>query len=93
MIEPPDIFLVNQVKISLEEYSALIRDLYQQNILSADTPTVILAERYPDYLTGTEKQLDDNIFIVYLNNAEQLCDLFYRLLNNEQGTVRTIIAH
>ena len=86
LVQTPDIFLVNQV-YSLEEYLTIIRDIYQHNILSSDTPTVLIADQYSDYLTATEKQIDDNIFIVYLENAQQLLDLLDRLLNNEQGTV------
>ena len=84
VVEAPDVFLVNQVKISIEEYLAIIRNLYSQTMLSPDTPTVVLAEQYPDYLTGTEKQVDDNIFIVYLEDSWQLFDLLDRLLNSEQ---------
>ena len=83
-VEAPDVLLVNQVKISIEEYLVMIRNLYSQTMLSPDTPTAILAEQYPNYLVGTEKQVDDNIFIVYLENAQQLFDLLDRLLNNEQ---------
>ena len=83
-VESFDVFLINQVKISLEEYLAIIQDLYLQTILLPDTPTIILAEQYPDYLTGTEKRVEDNIFIVYLENAQQLFDLLDDLLSNEQ---------
>lgn len=83
LVKAPDVFLINQVKISLEEYLVLTRDFYSQTILLSNTPTIILAERYSDDLAGTEKQVDDNIFIVYLENVQQLFDLLERLLNNE----------
>ncbi|WP_156113925.1 hypothetical protein [Myxosarcina sp. GI1] len=79
LAEKPDVFLINQVNTSLEEYLKTIRSLYQQTTLSTDTPTVILAERYPDYLEGSEKIIDGNIFIVFLENVEQLFNLLYCL--------------
>ena len=86
LVQTPDIFLVNQV-YSLEEYLTIIRDIYQHNILSSDTPTVLIADQYSDYLTATEKQIDDNIFIVYLENAQQLLDLLDRLLNDRKMNI------
>ena len=79
LTEKPDIFLINQVDSSLEKYLKTIRGIYQQTMLSSDTITIIVADRYPERLRGSEKIIDGNILIIFLEDAEQLFNLLYRL--------------
>ena len=50
LVKAPDVFLVNQIKIPLEEYIVMIQDLYSQTLLLPSMPTIILADWYSDDL-------------------------------------------
>lgn len=77
--EHPDVLLINQVGLSRENYLEMIGRIYQQSRLSSKIPSVIIAEKYQAILEGTEEKIDDNKYIIYLENAQQLFDLLYRL--------------
>lgn len=74
----PDLILINQFNVSLEECLATIAHIYRQTGLSQQIPTAIIAERYQPDLEGTEEKFDDNIYVIYLENAQQLFDLLDR---------------
>lgn len=77
--------LFNQVKISLEDCVEIVRQLYRQTELSQDVPTVIIAEEYPPNLEGTEQKIDDNKFIIYLEDGKQLFDFLYWVCFGDRG--------
>jgi CheY-like chemotaxis protein len=74
------LILVNQVKVSRQECVAQVRRIYEQTELSPAIPNVIIAEQYQATLAGTEEKINDNSYIIYLENAQQLFDFIYQLV-------------
>lgn len=77
-----DLILINQVEISQQECVAKIQRIYRQTGLSLAIPSVIIADRYQAELEGTEQKINDNKYIIYLENAQQLFNLIHRLCFN-----------
>lgn len=75
----PSLILINQVKISTNNCLEIIQRIYQQTGLDREIPAIIIAEQYRPTLQGTEEKIDDNKYIIYLEEAQQLFDLVDRL--------------
>lgn len=45
-----------------------------------NVPLIAIAEEYKDELQGTSVQVEDNEYVVYLENGEELFDLVSRLI-------------
>jgi response regulator RpfG family c-di-GMP phosphodiesterase len=74
-----DLILLNQVKISQQECMAAIAKITRQANLSEGIPSVIIADRYQTALEGTIEEINQNQYIIYLENAEQLFALLHQL--------------
>ncbi|GAB4541593.1 MAG: hypothetical protein Tsb0014_33630 [Pleurocapsa sp.] len=74
-----DLILMNQVRMSQQECVESLERIYQETGLSSTIPSVIVADRYQAALEGTEEKINHNKYIIYLENAQQLFDLLYRL--------------
>jgi CheY-like chemotaxis protein len=77
-----DFILINQVEISIQKCVERLNFIYQRTGLSPTIPSVIIADRYQAALEGTEEQFNDNKYIIYLENIQQLFDLLHRLYCN-----------
>jgi CheY-like chemotaxis protein len=80
-----NVIVINQVKISRQECVETLDRIYRLTNLSRAIPSVIIAERYQAALEGTEEKIDDNKYIIYLENAEQLFTLLDRLCVNDNN--------
>ncbi|MGL5794546.1 MAG: hypothetical protein ACRC06_09085 [Waterburya sp.] len=77
-----DLILINQVEVSRQECVEKIERISKQTALSPKIPSVIIAERYQAALEGTEEQINDNKYIIYLENIQQLFDFLHQLRVN-----------
>ncbi|MGF1479486.1 MAG: hypothetical protein ACFB4I_08340 [Cyanophyceae cyanobacterium] len=71
----PDIILINQVGISLEETRNMVQRICEQAEIPSSTPVVILAEQYGADLEGRDTQVGENEYISYLEDGQQLLNL------------------
>jgi CheY-like chemotaxis protein len=74
-----DLILMNQVQFSQQECVEKIEQIRQRTGLSPTIPSVIIADRYQVALEGTAEKINDNKYIIYLENVQQLFDLFHQL--------------
>ncbi|AFZ35885.1 hypothetical protein Sta7437_2344 [Stanieria cyanosphaera PCC 7437] len=75
----PNLLVINQAKMSLEDCLKIIQRIDEKTGLSPKIPTIIIAEQYSPALEGTEARIDDNRYIIYLEDAQQLFALVARL--------------
>lgn len=74
-----DLLLMNQCGQSIEQIIATGHSIRQYAALSNSTPIVILAEKYGVDLEGQNIQVDENEYVAYLEDGQQLKELLYRL--------------
>jgi CheY-like chemotaxis protein len=75
-----DLILINQVGASIDQVLADGRSmLYHGGERLTETFIVVMAERYGEELEGQDVQVGDREYVTYLEDAQQLRDLLYRL--------------
>ncbi|MGV2828636.1 hypothetical protein [Myxosarcina sp. GI1(2024)] len=75
----PEIFIINQVNISLSQCLKNVQHIYQKSKFSQPPPVIILADKYPSELEGTVTKISRDRYVLYLEDAEQLFDFLHRL--------------
>lgn len=74
-----DIILLNQVKLSIEEFVNMGRRIRQGARLPSYTPIVVIAERYAEDMEGQDVKVGESEYVTYLEDAQQLMNLLHRL--------------
>lgn len=77
--ECPDVILINQVKLSIDEFIDMGRRIRQIAGFPIHTPIIVMAERYGPELEGKDIKVGESEYITYLEDAQQLMNLLHRL--------------
>lgn len=75
----PDMILINQVRLSIEEFINMGRRIRQGARLPSHTPIVVIAEKYGEDMEGKDVKVGESEYVTYLEDAEQLMNLLHRL--------------
>jgi DNA-binding response OmpR family regulator len=75
----PDLILLNQVKLPIDEFLDMGRRIREGAELLSSTPIVVMAERYGEDMEGKDIKVGENEYVTYLEDGEQLMNLLYRL--------------
>jgi DNA-binding response OmpR family regulator len=75
----PDMILINQVRLSIEEFINMGRRIRQGAGLPSHTPIVVIAEKYGEDMEGKDIKVGESEYVTYLEDAEQLMNLLHRL--------------
>jgi len=76
----PDLILLNQVKLSINEFLNIGRRIRQRAKLLSSTPVVVTAERFGADLEGKNIKVGENDYVAYLEDGQQLINLLHCLL-------------
>jgi len=77
--EHPDLILLNQVKLSIDDFINMGRRIRQGAELPSSTPIVVTAERYGEDMEGKDVKVGETEYVTYLEDGEQLMNLLHRL--------------
>jgi DNA-binding response OmpR family regulator len=77
--DQPNLILLNQVKLSIDEFINMGRRIRQGAELPSSTPIVVMAEQYGEDMEGKDVKVGDSEYVTYLEDGEQLINLLYRL--------------
>lgn len=75
----PDLILLNQVKLSIDEFVNMGRRIRLGAELKSTTPVVVTAERYGADMEGKDVKVGESEYVTYLEDGEQLMNLLHRL--------------
>ncbi len=75
----PDLILLNQVKLPIDEFINMGRRIREGAELLSSTLIVVMAERYGEDMEGKDIKVGENEYVTYLEDGEQLMNLLYRL--------------
>jgi len=75
----PDLILLNQVKLPIDEFINMGRRIRQGAELPSNTPIVVMAERYGEDMEGKDIKVGENEYTTYLEDGEQLMNVLHRL--------------
>jgi PleD family two-component response regulator len=75
----PDLILLNQVDLSIDEFINMGRRIRQGAELPSYTPVVVTAERYGADMEGKDVKVGESEYVIYLEDGEQLMNLLHRL--------------
>ncbi|MBW4544973.1 MAG: hypothetical protein KME25_11085 [Symplocastrum torsivum CPER-KK1] len=75
----PDLILLNQVKLPIDEFCNMGRRIRQGAELPSSTPIVVMAERYGEDMEGKDIKVGESEYVTYLEDGEQLMNLLHRL--------------
>jgi PleD family two-component response regulator len=74
-----NLILLNQVKLSIDEFLNMGRRIRQGAELPSSTPVVVTAERYGADMEGKDVKVGESDYVTYLEDAQQLMNLLHRL--------------
>lgn len=77
--EPPDVLLINQFKLPLEETVNMGQYVRKSAGFPSHTPIIVMAECYGIELEGKDVKVGANEYVTYLEDAQQLLNLLHRL--------------
>jgi DNA-binding response OmpR family regulator len=77
--ESPDLILLNQVCLTIDEYINMGRRIRQDAGFPSSTPIVVMAERYGPDMEGKDVRVGDSEYVTYLEDGEQLMNLLHHL--------------
>ena len=77
--ECPDMILLNQVKLSIDEFINIGRRIRQTAEFPVCTPIVVIAERYGADMEGKDVLVGESEYVTYPEDAQQLMNLLHRL--------------
>ena len=80
-----DLILINLVGKLPEEALTVGRRLREHSKYDGNTPIVVMPERIPDSLEGTDEKLNDLEWICYYEDVDQLTRLLARLIKSRQS--------
>jgi PleD family two-component response regulator len=75
----PKLILLNQVKLTLDEFNNMGRRIRQGGELPSSTPIVVMAERYGEDMEGKNVKVGESEYVTYLEDGEQLMNLLHCL--------------
>lgn len=75
----PDLILLNQVDLPIDEVINMGRRIRQGAELSSSTPIVVMAEQYGEDMEGKDVKVGESEYVTYLEDGEQLMNLLHRL--------------
>ncbi len=75
----PDLILLNQVERSLQDYTAMAQRICQSAGIASHTPIIVMAEQYGADMEGKDIQVNETLYITYLEDGQQLMNLLQRL--------------
>ncbi|BAZ22724.1 transcriptional regulatory protein AfsQ1 [Kalymmatonema gypsitolerans NIES-4073] len=75
----PDLILLNQVDLPMDEVINMGRRICQGSELSSSTPIVVMAEHYGEDMEGKNVKVGESEYVTYLEDGEQLMNLLHRL--------------
>ena len=75
----PDLILINQVELPIDEFINMGQHIRQGAGLSRRTPIVVMAEQYGEDMEGKDVQVSESEYVTYLEDGEQLMNLLHRL--------------
>jgi PleD family two-component response regulator len=75
----PHLILLNQVKLTIDEFINMARRIRQGAELPSSTPIVVMAERYGEDMEGKDVKVGESEYVTYLEDGEQLMTLLHRL--------------
>lgn len=77
--EPPDVVLIAQFKLPLEETVNMGRYVRKSAGFPSHTPIIVMAECYGVELEGKDVKVGASEYVTYLEDAQQLLNLLRRL--------------
>jgi len=77
--ECPDLILLNQYLLPLDEFTNMGRRIRQGAGFHSSTPIVVMADRYGQDMEGKDVRVSDSEYVTYLEDGEQLMNLLYRV--------------
>jgi PleD family two-component response regulator len=75
----PKLILLNQVKLTIDEFTNMGRRIRQGSELPSSTPVVVMAERYSEDMEGKDVKVGESEYVTYLEDGEQLINLLHHL--------------
>jgi DNA-binding response OmpR family regulator len=75
----PDLILLNQVKLSIDEFINMGQRICQDAGLPSSTLIVVTAEQYGEDMEGKDVKVGESEYVTYLEDGEQLMNLLHRL--------------
>ena len=77
--ERPNLILLNQVKLSIDDFINMGRRIRQGAELLSGTPIVVMAEQYGEDMEGKNVKVGEREYVTYLEDAQQLMNLLHYL--------------
>jgi DNA-binding response OmpR family regulator len=75
----PDLILLNQVNLPIDEVINIGRRIRQGAELPSSTPIVVTAEQYGEDMEGKDVKVGESEYVTYLEDGQQLMNLLHRL--------------
>lgn len=75
----PNLILLNQVKLSIDDFINMGRRIRQCAELPISTPIVVTAEQYGEDMEGKDVKVGESEYVTYLEDGEQLMNLLHCL--------------
>ena len=75
----PKPILLNQVKLTIDEFLNMGRRIREGAELKSSTPIVVMAEWYGVGMEGKDVKVGESEYVTYLEDGQQLINLLYRL--------------
>jgi len=75
----PNLILLNQFTLSIDEFMNLGRRIRQGAQLPSNTPIVVMAERYGEDMEGKDVKVGESEYVTYLEDGKQLMNLLHSL--------------
>ncbi|KAB8320636.1 hypothetical protein SD81_003455 [Tolypothrix campylonemoides VB511288] len=75
----PDLILLNQVNLPIDEVLNMRRRIRQGAELKSSTPIVVMAEQYGEDVEGKDVKVGESEYVTYLEDGQQLMNLLHRL--------------
>jgi DNA-binding response OmpR family regulator len=75
----PDVILLNQVKLSIDEFMNMGRRIRRAAGKRCRTPIVVMAERFGVDMEGLDIEVGESEYVTYPEDGQQLLNLLHRL--------------
>jgi len=75
----PDLILLNQVDLPIDEVLNMGRRIRQGAELPSRTPIVVMAEHYGEDMEGKNVKVGESEYVTYLEDGQQLMNLLHFL--------------
>ena len=77
--ECPDLILLNQIKLTIDEFINMGRRICQDAGFRSGTPIVVMTDRYGEDMEGKDVRVSDSEYVTYLEDGEQLMNFLHRI--------------